>query len=105
MGIHPPAETCTAPTITTLLRLTPPCPTLQGPSGTAIEDATYTGLGGHISPSHISEKSRTKRLYREKSINDARDEFHEPLQRDLIALARLVPDLYLAFPRFIFRPL
>jgi hypothetical protein len=105
MGIHPPVETCTAPTMTTLLRLIPPCPTLQGLFGASVEVATYTGLGGHISPSYISEKGKTKRLYREKSINDARDEFHEPLQQDLIALARPVPDLYLAFQRFISRPL
>jgi hypothetical protein len=88
-----------------LFRLIPPCPTLQGPSGTTVEDAPYTGLGEHISPSRVSEKSRTKGLYRNKSINDARDEFHEPLQGDHIALARLVPNLYLAFPRFISRPL
>jgi hypothetical protein len=63
-------------------------------------------LGGHISPSNDSENKRqNKKAYREKSINDARDEFHEPLQGDLVALARLVPNLYLAFPRFISRPL
>jgi hypothetical protein len=60
MGIHPPAETCTAPAMTTLLRLIPACPTLQGLSGAGIEDATYTGLGGHISPSYISEKAEQK---------------------------------------------
>ena len=91
--------------MTMLLRLIPPCPTLQGLSGVGVEDATYTGLGGHISPSSSQKAQNKKAIYREKSINDARDEFHEPLQRDLIALARLVPDLYLAFPRFISRPL
>jgi hypothetical protein len=43
--------------------------------------------------------------HREKSVNDARNEFREPFQRDLIAVPSLIPDLYLAFPRFISRPL
>ena len=51
------------------------------------------------------EGSRTKRPHREKSINDSSNELHEPFQRDLIALPSLVPDLYLAFPRFVPRPL
>ena len=46
-----------------------------------------------------------KKYRRDKSINDTGNDFHEPFHRDLIALPRLVPDLYLAFPRFVPRPL
>ena len=46
-----------------------------------------------------------KKPHREKSINHSSNELHEPFQRDLIALPSLVPDLYLAFPRFVPGPL
>ena len=62
-----------------------------------IEFATYIELWAEYHQPIIIlrlTKSRKKSLYREKSINDARDEFHEPLQCDLIALARWVPGPY-----------
>ena len=55
MGIHPPAETCTAPTIIRLLLVIPPGPTLQAliVSDATVEDASYTGIGGYISSSLV----------------------------------------------------
>ena len=47
MGIHPPAETCTAPTIITLWRVIPPTPTLQALSWVGIADALYTSTDGY----------------------------------------------------------
>ena len=43
MGIHPPADTCTAPTIIRLLLVIPPGPTLQALSGAGVAAATYIG--------------------------------------------------------------
>jgi hypothetical protein len=53
MGIHPPAETCTAPTRITSLLVIPPGPTLQAVSGTGVEDATYIDISGYISSSYV----------------------------------------------------
>ena len=105
MGIHPPAETCTAPTIITLLLVIPPGPTLQAPSGAGVDAAAYTGYRRIHQSIVRSREQKTKGPYREKSINNASDELHESLQRDFVALPSLVPDLYLAFPRFVPRPL
>ena len=65
MGIHPPAETCTAPTIIRLFLVIPPGPTLQALSDAAVEDASYAGIGGYISSSLVlyieAKKSHTIR--------------------------------------------
>ena len=47
MGIHPPAETCTVPTIVTLWQVIPPTPTLQALSWVGIADALYTSTDGY----------------------------------------------------------
>jgi hypothetical protein len=104
MGIHPPAKTCTVPTIITLLRVIPPIPIFQELSWVGAVDALYTGIGGYISSPHVSERPITK-SYREKSVSNASNKFRKPLESDFIALPRLVPDLYLALPRFVPRPL
>ena len=96
MGIHPPAEMCTMPTIKMLSLVIPPGPTLQAVSGAAVERATYTGTGGYISASYIGAKN--KKPYRKKSIDDVSIVFHDSSQCDSIALWRLVPELYLALP-------
>jgi hypothetical protein len=53
MGIHPPAETCTAPTRITLLLVIAPGPTFQAVSGVAVDDATYIDISGYISSSYV----------------------------------------------------
>ena len=60
MGIHPPAETCTAPTIIRLLLVIPPGPTLQALSGAWVEAASYTGIDGSISSSYVPKSDEQK---------------------------------------------
>jgi hypothetical protein len=61
---------------------------------------------GNVSTSDIIPgEDNDKKPHREKSVNDTRNKFRESFQRDLIAVPSLIPDLYLAFPRFISRPL
>src|SRR5712672_804642 len=61
---------------------------------------------GSVSASEIIPLGEdNKKPHREKSVNDASNEFRKPFQRDLVAVPSLIPDLYLAFPRFITRPL
>ena len=52
-----------------------------------------------------SGRRKQQKTHREKSINDTRNEFRELFHRDLVAVPSLIPDLYLALPRFISRPL
>ena len=109
MGIHTPAETCTAPTIITLWRVIPPIPTLQALSSVRLGnlDAPYTCTDGYhqltVRPKKRGQEQ--KGPHREKSINHSSNDLHEPFQRDLVALPSLVPDLYLAFPQFVPGPL
>lgn len=106
IGIQPPAETWTVPTIMTLLRVIPPCPILQFGSRPPVVNACYAGMSA--SPINFSlggPRTKRKRPYREKSVNDASNELCEPLQRYFIAMSGLIPDLYLAFPSFIAGPL
>ena len=67
--------------------------------------ALYTGRNSRIRSSQRLSGPGEKKPYREKSINDARNEFREPFQCDLIAISRLIPDLYLTLPRIVARPL
>ena len=60
MGIHPPAETCTAPTIITLLLVIPPGPTLQALFGAGAEAASYTGIDEYISSSYVPKSEEQK---------------------------------------------
>jgi hypothetical protein len=103
MGIHPPAEMCTMPTIKTLSLVIPPGPTLQAVSGAAVERATCIDISGYISSSYIGAKNKWS--YRKKSFNDASNFFHESSQSDFILSMRLVPEQYLAFPQCVPRPL
>jgi hypothetical protein len=48
---------------------------------------------------------RTKKPYREKSVNDTSNELRKPFQGYLITMSRLISDLYLALPRFVSGPL
>ena len=50
-------------------------------------------------------EQKKKEPYREKSVNDSSNELRKPLQRDFIAMSRLIPDLYLTLPSFVSGPL
>jgi len=55
---------------------------------------------------HPKGDEREKRPYCcEESVNGASNELSKPFKRDLIAMSRLIPDLYLALPRFVSWPL
>ena len=93
----------------TWLRVITPCPILQLGSRVPVPDACYIGMRVvHQFLLAQAQRPRTKKKkepYREKSVNDSSNELRKPLQRDFIAMSRLIPDLYLALPSFVSGPL
>lgn len=68
-------------------------------------NACYTGRPSISADTVPKAQNKRKEPYREKSVNDSSNQLCKPLQRDFIAMSRLIPDLYLALPSFVSGPL